>query len=216
MLKHLNCLQRAEKESILPRPDDIYDKQLTRAISEINEMCRELTHCERCAHGKAVPVIGSGHPLADIFLVKYDTLPGEAEEGVAYFGRTGEAVMKSCQKLGIDSLLLYGTNVIKCARVDEEEALEWCLNYLMRELEIVQPKLLVIMGRKAVEAINRLSFPLARELDFKTGEIQTFTPSSEALITPEIESSLDDQHRKTAFWKAFKVLGDWYESLPPY
>ncbi|HDZ59866.1 MAG TPA: uracil-DNA glycosylase [Actinobacteria bacterium] len=200
----------------MPRPDDIYDKQLTRAISEINEMCRELTHCERCAHGKAVPVIGSGHPLADIFLVKYSTLPGEADEGVAFFGRTGEAVMKSCQKLNIDSLLLYGTNVIKCARVKEEEALEWCLNYLRRELEIVQPKLVVILGERTLAAVNSLSFPLAQKLTDRPGEIQPFTPSSEALVTPEIESSLDDQRRKTSFWKAFKVLGDWYESLPPY
>lgn len=201
----------------MPRPDDnIYDKQLTRAISEINELCRELTHCEKCAHGKAVPVIGSGHPLADIFLIKHQTLPGEADEGVAFFGRSGEAIMKSCQKLGIDSLLLYGTNIIKCANVPEEEALEWCLSYIYRELEIVQPKLLVVMGEKALEAVNRLNFPLARQLTYQPGEIQPFTPTSEVLVTPEIDTSLDDQRRKTRFWKAFKILGEWYESLPPY
>jgi uracil-DNA glycosylase family 4 len=200
----------------LPRPDDIYDKHLTRAIAEINELCRELTHCEKCPHGKTVPVIGSGHPQADIFLVKYKAQESEAEEGVAFFGRSGEAVMKSCQKLGIDSLLLYGTNVIKCAKVGEEEALEWCLYYLRRELEIVRPKLLVIMGERAMEAVNKMEMPLAQTLQMKLGEIQSLTPTSEALVTPEIDSSLDDQRRKTRFWKAFKALGDWYESLPPY
>lgn len=200
----------------MPRPDDIYDKYLTRAISEINELCRELTHCERCSHGNAVPVIGSGHPLADIFLVKYRTLPSEADEGVAFFGRTGEAVMKGCQKLGIDSLLLYGTNIIKCANVPDNEVPEWCLQYLQRELEIVQPKLIVIMGEDALNAVNGLGFPLARQLENRIGEVQPFTPSTEALVTPDIDSSLDDQRRKTRFWKAFKVLGDWYESLPPY
>lgn len=200
----------------MPRPDDIYDKHLTRAISEINELCREMTHCEKCAHGNAVPVIGSGHPLADIFLVKYNTLPSEADEGVAFFGRSGEAVMKGCQKLGIDSLLLYGTNIVKCANVPDEEAPEWCLQYLQRELEIIQPKLIVIMGEVALDAVNDMGFPLAQRLENKQGEVQLFTPSTEALVTPEIDSSLDDQRRKTRFWKTFKVLGDWYESLPPY
>jgi uracil-DNA glycosylase family 4 len=200
----------------LPKPDDIYDKHLTRAISEINEICRELTHCENCAHGRAVPVIGSGHPLADIFLIKYKTHPSEASEGVAFFGRSGEAVMKGCQKLGIDSLILYGTNIIKCANVQEEEARERCSPYLVRELMVVQPKLVVIMGEAALQAMNALDFPLAQPLKYQPGLVQPFTPTSEALVTPEIDTSLNDQRRKTSFWKAFKVLGEWYESLPPY
>lgn len=200
----------------MSKTDDIYDKHLTRAISEINELCRELTHCEKCAHGKAVPVIGSGHPLADIFLVKHRTHPSEASEGVAFFGRSGEAVMKGCQRLSIDSTILYGTNVIKCSSVEEPEGSRNCPAYLVRELMIVQPKLLVVMGRETLTAINALDFPLARELEFTPGKIQQWTPSTEALITPEIDTSLNDQTKKTRFWKAFKVLGEWYESLPPY
>jgi uracil-DNA glycosylase family 4 len=200
----------------LSRPEDIYDKHLTRAISEINELCRELTHCERCAHGKVVPVIGSGHPLADIFLVKYKAQPSEASEGVAFYGRAGEAIMRGCQKLSIDSLILYGTNVLKCANVEVAEAQENCPAYLGRELLIVQPRLLVIMGEESMAQINALKVPLAQELAPQLGEIQPFTPTSEALVVPDIDTSLDDQRRKTSFWKAFRVLGDWYESLPPY
>jgi uracil-DNA glycosylase family 4 len=204
------------KEVALSKPDDIYDKHLTRAISDINELCRELTHCEKCAHGKAVPVIGSGHPLADIFLIKYRALASEAAEGVAFYGRSGDAVMKGCQKLGIDSLILYGTNIIKCANVPEEDARGRCIPYLVRELMIVQPKLIVVMGKQTMEAINELKFPLAKQLGYRPGSVQPFTPTMEALITPEIDTSLNDQHRKTNFWKAFKVLGEWYEALPPY
>lgn len=200
----------------MPAPDDIYDKHLTRAISDINELCRELTHCELCAHGRAVPVIGSGHPLADIFLVKYKALPSEASEGVAFYGRSGDAIMKSCKKLGIDSLVLYGTNIIKCANVKEAEAEERCAAYLVRELMVVQPRLVVVMGEAALKAINALDFPLAQTLVNKPGRIQPFTPTSEALVTPEIDTSLNDQHQKTRFWEAFRALGEWYEAQPPY
>jgi uracil-DNA glycosylase family 4 len=200
----------------LSKPEDIYDKQLTRAISEINELCRELTHCEKCAHGMVVPVIGSGHPLADIFLVKYRAHPSEASEGVAFYGRAGEAIQRGCQKLHIDSLLLYGTNVLKCANAEPGETRQNCPQFLMREIMIVQPKLIVVMGEETMDAVNELEFPLAQKLEFRPGEIQPFTPTCEALVTPDVDDSLDDQRQKTLFWKAFKILGDWYESLPPY
>jgi hypothetical protein len=80
----------------------------------------------------------------------------------------------------------------------------------------IQPKLIVIMGAKTLEAINSLDFPLAEKLKSDTGVIQQFTPTMQALVTPEIDSSLNEQGKKTEFWKAFRILGDWYESLPPY
>ena len=36
-----------------------------------------------------MPVLGSGHPQADIMLLKYSALPSEIEEGVAFYGRAG-------------------------------------------------------------------------------------------------------------------------------
>ena len=48
------------------------------------------------------------------------------------------------------------------------------------------------------------------------GELQQFTPASEALYVPDIDESLDEEAAKRAFWAAFKVLGEWYADLPPY
>ena len=42
------------------------------------------------------------------------------------------------------------------------------------------------------------------------------TPTIEALVTPDIDASLDDQASKRAFWEAFKALGPWWSELPPY
>ena len=70
--------------------------------------------------------------------------------------------------------------------------------------------------RSSPAAINSLDFPMAGRLEDRLGEIQRFTPTMEALVTPEIDGSLNDQGKKAEFWKAFRVLGDWYESLPPY
>ncbi len=48
------------------------------------------------------------------------------------------------------------------------------------------------------------------------GVVRRLTPTIEALVTPDIDASLDDQAEKTAFWNAFKALGPWWAELPPY
>jgi uracil-DNA glycosylase len=202
---------------LVAQPNEIYDKYLTRAISEINELTGEILRCRKCPHTRTMPVIGSGHPLADIILLKYKVQPSEAHEGVAFFGRAGTAVMKSCQRLGIDPLQLYGTNVIKCVGVRDDAKVEArCLDYLRREIAIVEPKIVVAMGEHVVDALNALGLPLAQPLDFKAGEIVEFTPATEVLMTPDIDASLDEQRLKASFWKAFRRLGEWYEAIPPY
>jgi len=198
------------------QPNEIYDKYLTRAISEINELTGEILRCSRCSHARTMPVIGSGHPMADIFLLKYQARPSELHEGVAFFGRAGTALMKSCQRLKIDPLQLYGTNVIKCGEVREAHPEAKCLDHLRRELAIVNPKLIVAMGEETVAALNTAKVPLARELEFSPGEIVDFTPGTEVLVTPDIDVSLDEQRLKAGFWRAFRRLGEWYDNIPPY
>ena len=86
----------------------------------------------------------------------------------------------------------------------------------MRELHIVQPKLVVAMGGEALAFLNALEFPLARPVEDTIGELQRFTPTIEALVVPDIDESLDEQPAKTRFWQAFKTLGTWWAELPPY
>jgi uracil-DNA glycosylase family 4 len=196
--------------------DEIYDRYLTRAISEINELGDEIARCAVAPQHAHQPVIGSGHPLADIFLLKYAPMAAELAEGVAFYGRVGQAVLKSVQRLGIDPLLLYGTNCVKYGELDAEELRESCPAWLLRELAIVQPKMVVIMGEEALAVVSELDLPLGRPLEPRLGEIQKLTPTIEALYVPAIEESLDEQGAKRRFWDAFRSLGSWYEALPPY
>jgi uracil-DNA glycosylase family 4 len=189
--------------------DEIFDRYLKKAIAEINALGDELA-----SHGDElhVPVVGSGHPLADVLLLKWKPQPSEIQEGVAFFGRSGQALLKSLQRLHVDPLAVYGTNCLKFGTEDAEDARAW----LTRELHIVQPKLLVTMGERTVEFVNELGFPLSRPIDPGATGFQSFTPTIEALVTPDIDSSLDEQTAKTRFWNAFKALGPWWAEQPPY
>ena len=188
--------------------DEIYEKYLKKAITETNELGDEI---RRAGEGR-IPAIGSGHPLADIFLLKFRPQHSEIQEGVAFFGRAGQALVKSLQRLHIDPLAVYGTNCFKFDGGDEGQAAEW----LLRELHLVQPKLLVVMGEDALAFLNELGFPLAGELEAKPVELQQWTPTVEALYVPDIDASLDEQAAKTRFWRALKALGPWWAELPPY
>jgi uracil-DNA glycosylase len=188
--------------------DDIYQRYLDKAITEINRLHHEIVEA---ADGDfaAQP---TGHPLADIFLLKYGAQTSELREGLAFRGRSGDAIIKSLRRLGVDASEVYGTNCVKFAGCDLEVAAEW----LRRELRIVEPRLMIVMGVDALEFVNGLGFPLARPLAGELGALQQFTPTIEALAVPDIDSSLDENQSKTAFWNAFKPVGPWWAALPPY
>ena len=84
--------------------DQIYERYQAKAIAEINALGHDIAEWLREAHPGAAPVLGTGHPLADILLLKYAPLPAEAQEGVAFFGRAGQAILKSLQRMRIDPL----------------------------------------------------------------------------------------------------------------
>jgi uracil-DNA glycosylase family 4 len=190
--------------------DEIYEKYLQKAIREINDLGDEIT---RAAGEGAVPVLGSGHPMADIMLLKYGPQGSEIEEGVAFYGRAGQAVLRSLQRLRVDPMAVYGTNCLKFEGAEpDDHSKEW----LARELHIVQPKLIVCMGEDALGFLNALAFPLAQTVEARMGELQPFTPTIEALVCPDLDASLDDEALKKAFWNAFKPVGGWWAELPPY
>jgi uracil-DNA glycosylase family 4 len=194
---------------VSPVTDEIYERYLQKAITEINELGHEIA---QAAGESGFPVVGSGHPLADVMLLKYGPQASEAQEGVAFYGRAGQAVLKSLQRLNVDPMSVYGTNCLKFAgqRVEDARAM------LARELHIVQPKLVVVMGDDTLRFLDELEFPLADPLEARLGIVQRFTPTIDALVVPDIDASLDEQSKKTEFWNAFKALGPWWAELPPY
>jgi uracil-DNA glycosylase len=196
--------------------DEIREKYLERAIRELNQMSREVQECPHCPRGKLMPVLGSGHPQADVFMLKHAPLASEIEEGVAFYGRSGNALMKSFKRLGIDPLVVYGTLCVKCPTPEPDLAPGECVGRLVEEMAIVQPKIVVVMGEPALRTLNGLSVPLSRPIEQREGEIQAFTPTIDALYVPDIDASLDEEDAKQRFWRAFKTLGDWYDDLPPY
>src|ERR1700712_5286065 len=174
--------------------DEIREKYLERAIRELNQMSREILECPYCPRGKLMPVLGSGHPQADILMLKHSPMAAEIEEGGAF----------------------YGALCVKCPVAEPDLAPQECVARLIEEIAIVQPKIVVVMGEPSLRVLNGLQVPLSRQIEPRMGEIQAFTPTIDALYVPDIDESLDEEGAKQRFWRAFRMLGTWYEDLPPY
>jgi uracil-DNA glycosylase family 4 len=196
--------------------DEIREKYLERAIRELNLLTREIQSCDRCPRGSLMPVLGSGHPQADIMMVKYAPTPSEIQEGIAFYGRSGGALMKSLRRLRIDPLAVYGTLFVKCPVPDSAMADEQCKGRVAEEVAIVSPKIIVAMGEDALAALIELELPLARPVIGRIGEVEMLSPQLALLHVPNIDEALDDERSKREFWDAFRTLGDWYAELPPY
>jgi uracil-DNA glycosylase family 4 len=209
--------EASKKEAAMPATDnEIREKYLEKAIRELNQLSRELQSCDACSRTRVMPVLGSGHPQADVMLLKYAPTVSEIEEGVAFYGRSGNALMKSFKRLNIDPTVIYGTICAKCPVDADSERDHGCLSRVADEFNIVQPRIIVVMGEQALESVNELEIPLSRNLEPREGEIQAFTPACDVLFTPDIDDALDEEGAKRRFWRAFRVLGRWYDDLPPY
>lgn len=196
--------------------DQVFQKYLDRAIVDIHELGDEIGACGMCDHDDDARVLGTGHPLADVMLLKWRPTSGELAEGVAFHGRSGDAIRRSVERLAIDPLDLYGTNCIKCASQPTPCMRERCPAWLLREIRIVEPKLLVVMGDDTLDAINGLDVPDAATITATAGTVQRWTHACDAIWCPDIDESLDRPASKQEFWRAFRAVGDWYAQRPPF
>ena len=103
-----------------------------------------------------MPVLGSGHPLGDIMLLKHSPTQSEIHEGVAFFGRAGQALLKSLERLVRRPSRRLRDEL---PQVRDGGAGRRRRSGSTRELHIVQPKLLVAMGDETVAFVNALELP---------------------------------------------------------
>src|SRR5262249_6633005 len=165
--------------------DEMREKYVEGAIRELNELGHDLAACQDCPRGSVMPVQGSGHPQADIMMLKHAATSSEIEEGVAFYGRAGSALMKSFKRLSIDPIVVFGTLCVKCPLTDSTHASEACVNRVAEEIAIVQPRIIVVMGEDSLDVLNDLDLPLADVVEPREGEVQRLTPTMDVLYVPD-------------------------------
>jgi len=113
--------------------------------------------CKACAlhKGRTQIVVDRGNPKANIFMVGEG--PGEKEDlqGQAFVGRSGKMLDTMCSEAGINTAedVIIG-NVVRCRppdnRAPKTEEAQTCISYLYKQIKLVKPKVIVLLGRTAL------------------------------------------------------------------
>lgn len=128
-------------------------------MSEINSIRSQVISCVKCSLSKtrtnSVP--GKGNPNAEILFIGEAPGRNEDQKGEPFVGTAGKILTEALNSAGLSRDDVYITNVVKCRppnnRVPLQEEKESCQPYLSKELEIIKPKIICIMGNTAYASL---------------------------------------------------------------
>ncbi|MGC9398769.1 MAG: uracil-DNA glycosylase family protein [Anaerolineae bacterium] len=129
---------------------------MTSAESTLEAIHKEIRACRRCPlhAGRTHAVPGAGPIQADIMFI--GEAPGfhEDQQGLPFVGRAGQFLDELLADVGIDRQSVFITNVIKCRppgnRDPRPEEVEACKPYLDRQIEVLNPQVIVTLGRHSM------------------------------------------------------------------
>ena len=133
------------------------------ALRERCLQCRACALCETRTH----VVFGVGDPRAEVLLV--GEAPGEREDalGEPFVGRAGQLLDDMLAMIGLDRSRIYITNSIKCRPPQNRDPLntekDACSGFLQRQLELMQPKIIVCLGRISAMEMIKPDFKITQE-----------------------------------------------------
>jgi DNA polymerase len=131
------------------------------------------TKCPNLASSRTQTVFGVGHPDAEIMFVGEAPGADEDAQGEPFVGRAGQLLTKIIKAMGFAREEVYIANILKCRpdtpgskfgnRPPTPKEMQTCRPYLMEQIDIIQPKVLVALGAVAVEGLLGARAPM-REL----------------------------------------------------
>lgn len=113
--------------------------------------CKELSRCRQSV------VFGVGNTRAELMFVGEAPGADEDAQGEPFVGRAGQLLTKIIEAMGLTRGEVYITNVLKCRppqnRTPLPDEVTNCLPYLLEQIELIQPKLIVALGATALRAL---------------------------------------------------------------
>ncbi len=128
----------------------------------------EASGCIACklSQGRKNVVFGSGHADAELMLIGEGPGAQEDRQGLPFVGPAGELLTKILRAIDVERSEVYIANVVKCRppsnRDPEPEEVTACRGYLERQIDLVQPRVIVALGRVAAQALLGTTEALGR------------------------------------------------------
>ena len=207
-------------EAIALKPEQS-ESDPVKALKIVRE---DLGDCKRCVlhkQGRKQIVFGVGNPNAELMFVGEGPGADEDEKGAPFVGRAGQLLNNMIKAMGIERESVYIANIVKCRppgnRTPEREECDTCSPFLMRQIAVVKPKVIVALGATAAKTLLAMSSSMAqlrgRFYDFKPAGFRNDVRSNDPAwdgcklsVTYHPAFLLRDPRQKGEAWKDLQMV----------
>jgi uracil-DNA glycosylase len=188
----------------------------------------DLGDCTRCklSKGRTNIVFGVGNPRADLMFVGEGPGADEDAQGEPFVGRAGQLLNNMIKAMGLRREDVYIANVVKCRppgnRTPERDECDTCSPFLMRQIAVIKPKVIVALGATAAKNLLAMNSSMAelrgRFYDFMPTGVRSNDPSwqgARLAVTYHPAFLLRDPRQKGEAWKDLQMVMKYLGIQPP-
>jgi len=187
-----------------PKPESKINDP-AKALRIIREDLGDCTRCVLHKQGRKQIVFGVGNPKAELMFIGEAPGADEDQQGEPFVGRAGQLLNNMIKAMGLKREDVYIANIIKCRppgnRTPEREECETCSPFLMRQIAVIQPKVIVALGAVAAKTLLAINAPMA---EFR-GHWYDFRGTKLA-VTYHPAFLLRDPRQKKETWKDLQMV----------
>lgn len=196
------------------------------ALKLIREDLGACTRCKLHQQGRKQIVFGVGNPRAELMFVGEGPGADEDAQGEPFVGRAGQLLNNMIKAMGLRREDVYIANVVKCRppgnRTPERDECETCSPFLMRQIAVIKPKVIVALGAVASKNLLAINAPMSelrgRFYDFMPSGARSSDPSwqgSKLAVTYHPAFLLRDPRQKGEAWKDLQMVMKYLGLKPP-
>jgi len=187
------------------------------ALKLIREDLGDCTRCKLHQQGRKQIVFGVGNPRADLMFVGEGPGADEDTQGEPFVGRAGQLLNNMIKAMGLRREEVYIANVVKCRppgnRTPERDECDTCSPFLMRQIAVIKPKVIVALGAVAAKNLLAINAPMSelrgRFYDFMPTGARSSDPNWEGAklaVTYHPAFLLRDPRQKGEAWKDLQMV----------
>jgi uracil-DNA glycosylase family 4 len=200
-------------EVISPKAEDgVADHSA--ALELIREDLGDCTRCKLHQQGRKQIVFGVGNPRAELMFVGEGPGADEDAQGEPFVGRAGQLLNNMIKAMGLRREDVYIANIVKCRppgnRTPERDECETCSPFLMRQIGVIKPKVIVALGAVAAKNLLAINAPMSelrgRWYDFKPVGSDPSWPGARLAVTYHPAFLLRDPRQKGEAWKDLQMV----------
>jgi DNA polymerase len=188
-----------------------------RALKIIREDLGDCTRCVLHKQGRKQIVFGVGNPNAELMFVGEGPGADEDEKGEPFVGRAGQLLNNMIKAMGIEREQVYIANIVKCRppgnRTPEREECATCSPFLMRQIAVVKPKVIVALGAVAAKTLLAMNASMmqlrGRFYDFRPAGVRSNDSDWDGCklaVTYHPAFLLRDPRQKGEAWKDLQMV----------